>query len=90
MLVIRIISDLTIEDTEIQKGSLTHPRIHNTFIIKLGTYFLYTRPFQSRQLLVSSVDENIQIYLSSTILPIFRIANPAKYNLASLNDRDTF
>lgn len=49
-----------IVNTEIQKDLVTYPRIHSTFIIKLGTNFLYTRSFYPRQLLVSTLDKNTQ------------------------------
>lgn len=50
----------TIENTEIQKDSMTYPRIHSTFIIKLRANFLYTRTFYRRQLFVSTLDKNTQ------------------------------
>lgn len=50
----------TIENNEIQKNSVTYPRIHSTFIIKLGANFLYIRTFYPRQLLVSTLDKNTQ------------------------------
>lgn len=60
LFIIRMLSNLTIEGTEIQKDSVTYSRIHNVFIQKLGAIFLYTRLFHPRKFLVSTLNENTQ------------------------------